>query len=632
MTSVMKRAMIFSMVYLALTTPAVHCFLTPANVGYQYQASSALHSTPASFMEYKKTIDVKHREYTLLESLGRAREIAFVAVQEVLAPLTASLVTKGLPKGDPALFWLQKQGTMSNADRVVKALEILGPTYVKFGQALASRPDIIPLELTEALSTLQDDMEIFDDVVAKGIIRHELLLTGKFSVSELNTFMKSLSNQPIAAASIGQVYKGNLPGFGPVAIKVQRPGIRDKVEKDSALLKSIAAWLEKIPGLPGQGSLIAAKLEQAVDEFMLRLFEELDYRNEAHNLKVFYDLYSIRRTGSAGTSVRVVVPSVMSEYCTEKVLIMEWIEGSKLSNVKGESAADITEKLKLVEQGIQCTLSQLIDTGIMHADPHAGNLLKVMTEEGVQLGYLDFGLMSTVPETVRDGLVCAVAQLVFARNVEAIANLFGELQLVPESVIDNPKRRLELARALQQVFDQVITYPAVSNKNDTPIPELRFDKLLGALTLLLTKFEFAPPPYFLNNVRALGTLEGIARGLDPKFNVLRVIYPFALDRMLRNPSDSIIVDQTVESLIRDPYTGLYDRTRMKKLIDDSSLLSGRSRRQVVKDAASTRGGRRIMRRYILQLFTLRKWLARGKGGRRRVSRRQWSLTSSILQP
>ena len=209
---------------------------------------------------------------------------------------------------------------------------------------------------------------------------------------KLEEFLQSLSSKPVAAASVGQVFSGTLPGFGKVAVKVQRPGIREIVERDAQLLRSVATWIESVPAIPFPGQatkkdgdhtldhaasslgappnrLIATELVSSVDEFMSRLFEELDYHNEASNMEKFASLYSVRR-GTSKQKTKVVVPEVLLDLCTENVIVMEWIEGTKLTNVvnedgDGQAATDamVAENLALVELCIDCTLSQLLDTG-----------------------------------------------------------------------------------------------------------------------------------------------------------------------------------------------------------------------------------------------------------------------------
>ena len=223
------------------------------------------------------------------------------------------------------------------------------------------------------------------------------------------------------------------------------------------------------------------------------------------------------------------------------------------------------------------------------------------------LAYLDFGLLATIPATVRDGLVCSVASLVFAKDVEAVANLFGELDLLPNEVISNPLERKALTDALTKTMEEVLQYPqgeslhALQNKglarqDKTTVPSLEFDKLLDGLTRLVPRFKFRLPPYFINNARALGTLEGIARGLDPEFNCLKLMYPYALYRLLQNPTGSPVVERTLQNLIRSPETGRIDGEKIAKLLRDSAMFTGYSRRKVLIDILKTKGGKKLILR------------------------------------
>jgi aarF domain-containing kinase len=531
----------------------------------------------------------------------RAFEIGCILTKSVVAPVVSTLVLQGLPS-DWNEFWLRKTVNTgwSNAERLTAAIEELGPTYVKFGQALSSRADIVPESLTNALGKLQDNMAAtFDTATAKLIIQTELKQKS-VEAGVISALLDSLSKEPIASASIGQVFKGVLPNYGPVAVKVQRPGIREMVRRDEVMLRTVAGWLESLPSLSAsQDRLIAAKLVDAVDEFMSRVTEELDYRNEAANMLKFAKLYS-HRTGSSD-SVRVVVPEVLTDYCTNNIIVMEWIVGTKLTEFQADDVDSRAENLAILKIASAATLSQLFDTGVLHADPHDGNLLKVKTDDGnVMLGYLDFGMLSTVPESVRDGLVCAVAQMVFAKNVEAVANLFGELQLLNEKTLKDPTQRAALVTSLDKIMAEVLRFPDAKD-GTTAIPDLSFDSLLGGMSLMVARFEFKLPPYFLNNARALATLEGITKKLDPKHNSMKAIYPFALKRVFGNPSGSLVVEETLMDLLRDPATGAVTAERLVRILDDAALLSGKTRRQVVKEILKTKEGRRIARKIGLEL-------------------------------
>ena len=229
----------------------------------------------------------------------------------------------------------------------------------------------------------------------------------------------------------------------------------------------------------------------------------------------------------------------------------------------------------------------------------AGNLLKIRRDDGsVTLGYLDFGLLSTIPQQVRDALICSVALQVFERDVDAVSELFGELQLIPQNILNDDSERAALAEALDITFENSLLYPeptmTSSGEEITAIPDLKFDKLLDSLSRLVPRFQFDLPPYFINNARALSTLEGIAKSLDPSFNVLTIMYPYALTRLLQNPSQSPVVTRTMQTLIRSA-DGLIDRQKIRRLLRDSALISGVSKRRVVWDVIKTKPGRKLTR-------------------------------------
>lgn len=377
----------------------------------QLQASEALSQwqlgslpKPPARARPSLPMTLNHPEISSYHGSHRANEITTILFHEVVAPWMISLVLpqhhstrsqnntlsddEGTVSTTSALssdvtastttvekfdFWKIQVGGYTNAQRIAIAVEAMGPTFVKFGQALSTRPDLLPSTVIDALTKLQDNMEPFDTELARTVIETELQSTNKLDQNQVHAVMESLSLEPVAAASIGQVYKGFLPGKGFVALKVQRPGVYEIVQRDALLFYQVAEWVEKLPALPflardGRKQLIATKVVDSVHEFMTRVLEELDYRNEANNMDRFAQLYSYRR-GTCDT--KMIVPEVYLDLCTDKVIVMEWVDGTKIDHSVTMDEKELAENVAAIELGIAAILSQLLGTGVMHAGRYA---------------------------------------------------------------------------------------------------------------------------------------------------------------------------------------------------------------------------------------------------------------------
>ena len=218
--------------------------------------------------------------------------------------------------------------------------------------------------------------------------------------------------------------------------------------------------------------------------------------------------------------------------------------------------------------------------------------------------------------------MCAVARLLFDRNIGAVADLFTDLMLLPDDELRAGDTRCDLEAALTALADRVLVppstvrtgagstaaagsaggggvTPAATNTAST-LPTLRFDRLIAELAVLAPRFALQLPPYFLNNARALATLEGMARSADPSFDVLQAVYPFALRRLLADPTGSPRLRRTLDALTRDA-DGRIDLARVRRLVDEASGLSGRPRRSLLLEALRTPGGRRLGRDVVLAM-------------------------------
>lgn len=375
----------------------------------------------------------------------------------------------------------------------------LGPAYVKVGQALSTRPDLVPPQYLEELTQLQDQLPPFPNEVAFRFIEEEL-------GDRPENVYAEISSEPIAAASLGQVYKGKLRSGETVAIKVQRPGLAQLITLDLYILRQLAAWASK------NLKRVRSDLVGIMDEFGARIFEEMDYTQEGRNAERFARLY--------GHLQDIYVPRIYWQYTQRRVLTMEWITGTKLTQTS-EIRAQGVDAGYLVEVGVQCSLLQLLEHGFFHADPHPGNLLA--TPDG-KLAYLDFGMMSEVKPYQRYGLIEAVVHLV-NRDFEGLANDYVKLEfLTPDTDL------MPIIPALANVF---------SNALGASVAELNFKSITDQLSQVMYEFPFRVPAYYALIIRSLVTLEGIAINVDPNFKVLSKAYPYVAKRLLTDESPQL---------------------------------------------------------------------------------------------
>ena len=392
-----------------------------------------------------------------------------------------------------------QQRARARAREFANLLVDLGPAFIKAGQALSTRPDIIPPVLLEELAQLQDQLPGFDSALAMACIEDDL-------GAPVDDIYESLEREPISAASLGQVHRGVLKNGQRVAVKVQRPGLREQITLDLYIVRNIAAWLNTNVGL------IRSDLVALIDELGRRVFEEMDYLNEASNAERFSELHR--------HNPRIAVPLIFKEATSRRVLTMEWIDGVKLTNLEAVRQLGIDPD-DMVEVGVSCSLQQLLEHGFFHADPHPGNLLAL--EDG-RLCYLDFGMMSEVTRESRTGLIQAVVHLV-NRNFGKLSKDFVSLGFLAEDVNLEP-----IVPAFETVFGQAL---------EAGVSRMDFKAVTDDLSGVMYKFPFRVPPYYALIIRSLVTLEGIALSVDPDFKILGAAYPYFARRLMEDPDPQL---------------------------------------------------------------------------------------------
>jgi predicted unusual protein kinase regulating ubiquinone biosynthesis (AarF/ABC1/UbiB family) len=403
-----------------------------------------------------------------------------------------------------SLWWdkIRGKGDRNQKRRAVQLRELLtklGPTYIKVGQALSTRPDLVPPAYLAELTTLQDQLPSFANEVAHRFIEEELGAPPQEIYAEL-------SPQPIAAASLGQVYQGRLKTGEKVAVKVQRPDLVERITLDIYLMRSLASWAQK------NIKRVRSDLVGITDELASRVFEEMNYIQEGRNAEQFAELY--------GHLPEIYVPKIYWEYTGRRVLTMEWVDGIKLTNIKEIQAQGI-DATHLVEVGVNCSLRQLLEHGFFHADPHPGNLLAM--PDG-RLAYLDFGMMSNIKPYQRYGLIEAVVHLV-NRDFDSLAQDYVKLEFLKPETDLNP-----IIPALGEVFNNAL---------GASVAELNFKSITDRMSAMMYEFPFRVPAYYALIIRSMVTLEGIAIGIDPHFKVLSKAYPYVAKRLLTDSSQEL---------------------------------------------------------------------------------------------
>jgi len=385
-----------------------------------------------------------------------------------------------------------KKRTRKRAIWLRESLLQLGPTFIKVGQLLSTRADILPTESVEELSKLQDEVPAFTATRAKQIIELDL---GK-PIDEMFAYFDPT---PLAAASLGQVHKAQLHTGEEIVIKVQRPGLLKLFAIDLGILKRIAQYFQNHPK-HGRGRDWVGIYE----ECSKILYQEADYLNEGRNADTF-------RRNFRGDR-RIMVPRVYWRYASRRVLTLEYMPGIKISNYEALEAAGIDRKV-IARIGAEAYLEQLLNHGFFHADPHPGNL--AVTGQG-ELIFYDFGMMGQIQSFTREKLLRTFFGIA-KKDAEAVVNSLIELGALEVSGDIGPIRR-----SVQYMLDNFMGQP-MEKQSVAAISDDLYD--------IAYDQPFRFPATFTFVIRALSTLEGLGKGLDPSFNFMEVAKPYATNLM-----------------------------------------------------------------------------------------------------
>lgn len=410
------------------------------------------------------------------------------------------------------------------ARQLRKLLCDLGPSFIKAGQVLANRPDIIREDYMNELCILQDDVPAFPNQVAFNIIEEEL-------GQPLEAVFSKISSQTIAAASLGQVYRATLRASGEeVAIKVLRPQIEPIIYRDLFLFRTLASFLNGI-----SLQKLGCNAELIVDEFGEKLLEELDYTLEARNIEDFLENFKDDPT--------VKIPRVYRQLSGSRVLVMEWIDGIRCTDPQAirDEGIDIDGFLTV---GVSAALRQLLEFGLFHGDPHPGNIFAM--RDG-RIAYVDFGNVAVLSQQNKQILIDAVVHAVNEDYAE-MANDFTRLGFLASGTDVAP-----IVPALEAIWQ---------NSLEKGLADFNFRSVTGKFNQLVYNYPIRIPERFSLVIRSLLTQEGICLTLEPDFKFLEVAYPYVAKRLLTDPNPALR-ERLIQVLFKD---GLFQWKRLENLI------------------------------------------------------------------
>ena len=376
---------------------------------------------------------------------------------------------------------------LSRAERVRMAFEELGPTYVKLGQILSTRPDLVPVDFTREFSKLQDEVPSFAFNEVSKIIETEL---GSLP-QELFEF---IDETPFASASIGQVHRAGLKDGETVAVKVQRPGIKRIIEVDLEIMLHLATLMER-----NIKEMALFRPVKIVEEFARTLEKEIDYTIEATSMERFARFFLDDPT--------IYIPKVYRDTTTERVITMELVDGIKVSEIERLEEAGLDRKI-ITARGADFYLKQVFHYGFFHADPHPGNIF-ILPDNVICL--LDFGMTGSVDRQTREDFVDLIDSVVHRRELRAT-----QVLLKLTSWDDEPNIRM-LEKDVADFMGQHLY---------KPLEDIEIGKLLNHLLAMASRHRLMIPPDIFFMMKVLTTIEGVALVLDPHFDMIKQAAPF----------------------------------------------------------------------------------------------------------
>lgn len=453
---------------------------------------------------------------TAMRDLGRLHEIASILIRYGFGDMVRRMgLSNALERAGRVLHWNEASDYthMSSPERVRRALEEMGPTFVKLGQVLSTRVDLFEPEWITEFSRLQANVhaESWESIKQQ--------LTEDLGAPPEDVFAK-IDSQPLAAASIAQVHRAQLEDGSEVIVKVRRPGIRPIIEVDLRWLARLAELMEN-----ESPELRVFHPREIVRQFSQSLRHELDFASECRNAqRVTENFKGYTDSDSPATNVSrggnddsesapiIIIPRVHWQWTGERVCVQDFIEGISGCNLQAVDAVGLDRKV-LARRGAGAVLKMIVEDGLFHADPHPGNVLYL---PGNRIALIDFGMIGRLSEERRDQLIRLMLGLV-RNNPQAVADIM--IEWTGDSVVDEQTLVMEI-----QAF--------VDQYHGVPLKQLKLSTMLSDLVAILRQHHLALPSDLTLLVKAFITLEGLGRELDPEFDMAGQALPL-LEQTLR---------------------------------------------------------------------------------------------------
>lgn len=422
-------------------------------------------------------------------------------------------------------------------ERLRIAFSELGPTFIKLGQLLSSRPDLITKRFADEFKKLQDEVPPFPTEEAKKIIEEGSKLP-------IERIFRTFDDRPLAAASIAQVHYATLSNGADVIIKVQRPGINDQIEVDINIMYTVANLLDRyVP----ESRFFNPK--GIVEEFSRTIKRELNFIEEARNCNRF------RRNFEE--SPDICIPLIYDEFTTRKVLVMERINGARIDNIAGIESMGL-ERRHLAKIGVNAYFKQILEDGFFHADPHPGNIF-VMPDG--RIGLMDFGIVGRVSPELRE-IIAKTLLALLNKDFDKLTDQYIDLGYVSEDLdvgVLRKEFRADLADFLEPLYGLTLK-------------ELNFSEYIDTVTRIALKHNMKVPSDLLLINKAMLIVESIARVLDPDFDFISAAEPYAIKLMKQRISPGRIYEKTVKNIEEIGDFAVLFPKQMRQII--RKLLSG----------------------------------------------------------